>query len=87
MSSAADDLAGPRMELFSMLAMAAVHEMGVALMPRLLIEDELARAELIVACDRVLDAGRAYYLVVPERRAGHPGVACLREWLLEEAAR
>jgi DNA-binding transcriptional LysR family regulator len=84
--SVADDLAGPRLELFSMLAMAAVHEMGVALVPRLLIEEELARGELVVACDRPLDAERAYYLVVPERRAGHAGVLRLREWLLEEVA-
>ena len=82
--SVADDLAGPRLELFSMLAMAAVHGMGVALIPRLLIEEELARGELVVACDQPLDAQRAYYLVVPERRAAHPGVQRLHEWLIEE---
>lgn len=81
------DLAGPRMELFSMLAMAAVHEMGVALMPPLLIEEELARGDLVVACDRPLHGERAYYLVVPERRAEHPGVTRFREWLLQECAR
>ena len=80
------DLTGPRMELFSMLAMAAVHDMGVALMPPLLIEEELARGDLVVACDRPLHGERAYYLVVPERRAEHPGVTRFREWLLQESA-
>jgi len=83
--SAVDALAGPRLELFSMLAMAAVHAMGVALIPRLLIEEELACGDLVVACDRPLHGERAYYLVVPERRAGHLGVVCFRESLLEEA--
>ena len=37
-------LAGPRYEVFSMTAAAAIAGMGVALMPRLLVEEELAQA-------------------------------------------
>ena len=40
-------LSGPRYELFSMTAQAAIHGLGVALVPRLLIEPELARGELV----------------------------------------
>lgn len=79
------DSAGPRYELFSMLAMAAAHGMGLALMPTLLIEAELARGELVVACDAPLRGERAYYLVTPERKAGDPLVTRLREWIVAEA--
>lgn len=79
------DLDGPRFELFSMLAVAAANGMGVALMPALLIEAELRRGELVVACDRPLHGGRSYHLVVPERKAGSPALARFREWLVDEA--
>lgn len=79
------DLDGPRFELFSMLAVAAAHAMGVALMPRLLIEAELARGELVIACDRPMHGGRAYHLVIPERKAGNPALERFRDWLVEQA--
>ncbi len=44
----AHDMSGPRYELFSMLAQAAMHGMGVALIPPFLIQDELADGRLIV---------------------------------------
>ena len=58
-------LAGPRYELFSMIAVAAAHGLGVALMPPMLIEAELARGELVVACPQPLRGERSYYLVTP----------------------
>ncbi len=75
--------AGPRYELFSMQAAAAMGGLGVALMPTLLVQDELARGVLAVACARPLKAQRAYYLVqpqVPER----PALAVFREWVLRQ---
>jgi len=77
---------GPRYELFSMLAMAATHGMGVALMPLLLIRGELARGELVVACPRPLGDERAYYLITPETSAGNPALERFRSWVLQEAA-
>jgi DNA-binding transcriptional LysR family regulator len=79
------DSAGPRYELFSMLAMAAAQGMGLALIPPLLIEAELARGELVVACDRPQRGERAYYLVMPERKVGDPLVERLRHWIVAEA--
>ena len=81
----ARDLDGPRFDLFSMLAVAASRGMGVALMPAMLIEAELARGELVVPCDRPLHGGRSYHLVVPERRAASTALAHLRDWLVEQA--
>ncbi len=74
-------LAGPRYELFSMTVAAAVHGMGVALVPRLLIEQELAAGQLVQACAHVLAPERAYYLVTPEHDAGKPALADFLAWL------
>ena len=79
-------LAGPRYELFSMTVAAAVHAMGVALVPRLLIAHELASGQLVQACAHALIAERAYYLVTPEHRDGKPALEALQAWLVQQAA-
>jgi LysR family glycine cleavage system transcriptional activator len=78
-------LSGPRYELFSMTAAAAAHGLGLALVPRLLIEAELARGELVVACERALEGERAYYLVTPERVDERPAMTRFVAWLLSAA--
>ena len=70
-------LDGPRYELFSMLAVAAASGMGVALIPPMLIEDELARGELVVACRQPLKGSRAYYWMTPLVAEGAPMPAAL----------
>jgi DNA-binding transcriptional LysR family regulator len=81
------DMAGPRYELFSMLAQAAIHEMGVALSPPFLIRRELAEGRLVVALDQALtDDDRAYYLIVPERKSESAALNAFRDWLVTEAA-
>ena len=75
-------LDGPRYELFSMLAVAAAHGMGVALIPPLLIEDELARGDLVVACRAPLGGERrAYYLVSPASQAPSPALSAFTAWI------
>ena len=59
-------LAGPRYEQFSMAAAAAAQGLGVALVPRLLIEPELRRGELVIAHPLALASQRGYYLVQPQ---------------------
>lgn len=76
---------GPRYELFSMSATAAAHGLGVALVPRMLVEDDLARGDLVIACDRSLQGSRGYYLVSPERRDPPAALALFRDWLVERA--
>jgi DNA-binding transcriptional LysR family regulator len=77
-------LDGPRYELFSMLAVAATHGLGVALIPPLLIEAELASGELVVACARPLRGERGYYLVSPAQ-AQPPVLAVFSKWLQDTA--
>lgn len=78
-------LSGPRYEQFSMTAAAAAHGMGLALVPRLLIEAELARGELVVACDQPLLGERSYYLVSPEQADARPAMQIFQKWLLQIA--
>ena len=78
-------LSGPRYELFSMTATAAIHGLGVALVPRLLVEAELARGDLVVACDLPLRGERAYYLVAPLRDEEPATLVIFRQWLLAAA--
>lgn len=80
--SCAGDMAGPRFELFSMLAEAAMHDMGVALIPPFLIQEELASGRLVVAWPHAQASDRAYYLIVPERKADDPAVLAFRRWLV-----
>lgn len=83
----AQPLAGPRLELFSMLAVAAAHGMGVALMPTMLIADELARGELTVALAQPMSGARSYWLVMPDGHEPRPALAAFARWLQQRAAR
>jgi DNA-binding transcriptional LysR family regulator len=77
-------LDGMRLELFSMLAVAASQGLGVALVPPMLIEQELARGDLIVACPQPLRGNRAYYLVTPALAADaqpSPALRVFSQWL------
>lgn len=80
-------LSGPRYELYSLTAAAAAEGLGLALVPRLLIEPELARGELVVACPRPLKSGRSYWLVLPERGPERPALASFAAWLRRQARR
>ena len=80
------DLGGPRYELFSMLAQAAAHGMGVALIPPFLIQRELADGRLVPAHPAALHSSdRAYYLMIPERKAESAALRAFRDWLLQVA--
>lgn len=78
-------LAGPRYELFSMQAAAAEAGLGVALMPTLLIQEELASGRLAVACRRPLKGQRGYYLVQPEAMQ-RPALEVFKDWLKAQVA-
>ncbi|WP_314408634.1 LysR family transcriptional regulator [Pseudomonas kuykendallii] len=81
----AGDLGGPRYELFSMLAQAAEHAMGVALIPPFLIQRELAEGRLVIAKEHACLSDKAYYLMIPERKVESAALIAFRDWLLEQA--
>jgi LysR family glycine cleavage system transcriptional activator len=67
---------------FAMLSAAAIAGLGVALLPTFFVADELNQGKLV----RVAPPRRtkdAYYLVVPEGKAGLPHVTAFVQWILE----
>ncbi|WP_247269502.1 MULTISPECIES: LysR family transcriptional regulator [Pseudomonas] len=79
------DMTGPRYELFSMLAQAAMHDMGIALIPPFLIQRELAEKRLVVANPNALSSIKAYYLMIPERKVESASLKAFRDWLVNQA--
>ena len=75
-------LAGARYEQFSMTAAAAACGMGVALVPSLLIEAELARGELVIANPLPVPGERYYYWVQPLGVTERVPAQALLNWLL-----
>ena len=80
-------MAGPRMELFSMLAEAAAQGLGVALLPRLLVERELASGRLQQVLNHPYLSQRSYYLIYPPEKADSPVLRAFGGWLVEAASR
>jgi DNA-binding transcriptional LysR family regulator len=79
------DMSGPSYELFSMLAEAAIHGIGIALIPRLLIDDELQRGVLVQAATHEYLSDRSYYLIYPERKSDNPVLTVFRDWIAAQA--
>lgn len=73
-------------EHFLMLAQASAAGAGIALIPRFLIETELADGSLVCPLPIPLESERAYYLVLPASRPLSAELQRFRAWLLAEAA-
>lgn len=76
---------GQRYELFSMLVEAARAGLGIALMPRFFVLNELANGELVIPSDISLRNEKGYYLVYPEYKQGSLLLEVFRHWLLRMA--
>lgn len=81
------DMTGPRYELFSMLSQAAMHDMGIALIPPFLIQRELGEKQLVIANPQALTSSKAYYLMIPERKVESASLRAFRDWLVDQAQR
>jgi DNA-binding transcriptional LysR family regulator len=74
---------GPSFELTSHLIQAVKADIGIGLVPRILVTDELAKGELI-SLDLPFASQRSYYLAYPPRNEGLPSLQAFRAWLLEQ---
>lgn len=74
---------GPQFEMTSHLIQAVSAGMGIGLVPRVLVEDEL-RAGTLVEPVKVHSelSGNAYYLVVASNRESYPPFTLFRDWLV-----
>ncbi|MDR6290801.1 MULTISPECIES: transcriptional regulator GcvA [Inquilinus] len=74
---------GPTLEHFYMVIQAAIAGLGIALLPRLLVEDEIQRRALIVPYDVRVTGPGAYYVVSPKAKAELMRVRAFRRWIIE----
>lgn len=74
---------GPSFELTSHLIQAVRAGIGIGLVPRILVADELASGELI-GLDLPFASQRSYFLTYPPRNEVLPSLQAFRAWLLEQ---
>jgi LysR family glycine cleavage system transcriptional activator len=78
--------AGQRFEHFYMIIQAAVAGLGVALLPRILISDDLTSRRLVVALDEPFMSRDVYWLIYPDSKRHDLKLAAFRRWLISESA-
>lgn len=73
---------GPAFGHFFMTLQAAMEGRGVALLPRILVEGDLASGSLVIPFEAAAESSGAYYLLCRERQWGFPKIRAFRQWLL-----
>lgn len=73
---------GPRFDSFYDAIHAAICGCGVALVPDVLVREELNHGDLKLAWNHKLDKNWAYYMVHPSNKTGVPHVKILMDWIL-----
>ncbi len=76
---------GPRFDQFSMVSEAAASGLGAALVPRFLVEEELASGRLVELFPMPLSTRSAYFLVRPESKGRSALLQAFGDWLVAEA--
>lgn len=77
---------GPAFEHFFLSIAAAESGMGLALVPRLFIADELARGRLVEPLAIVVERSESYWIGHAPGRERDPVIATFKSWLTAEAA-
>ncbi|RTZ45564.1 LysR family transcriptional regulator [Candidimonas sp. SYP-B2681] len=77
---------GTGLDQVSIIVRAVMADMGVAVLQRSLILDEINAGRVVVPFDIPVSLDRGYVLCCPQQRKDHPALRAFREWLLEAAA-
>lgn len=78
-------LPGTVHDQFTTINQAALHGLGVALLPNYLIEQDLATGNLVAACANAMETTGAYYLVWPKIKSDDNNLRHFRHWLASQA--
>ena len=70
---------------FATITQAAMHGLGVALMPDYLVEQDLATGRLVALHPAPTETRGAYYLVWPTSKSNAPALRKFRDWLATKA--
>jgi DNA-binding transcriptional LysR family regulator len=76
-----------RYGFYALVLRAAITGLGLALVPRALVADELRRGELVNPVGLGCQSRQAYHFTVPAAGCPSPSLLAFREWLLDEARR
>lgn len=77
---------GMLFDQFAPMTQAAIHGLGVALLPEFLADPEIAEGRLRPIGPGRVSGGGSYWLVWPEARAAYPPLMAFRDWLGRETA-
>lgn len=80
-----DPLPGTLHDQFATISQAALHGLGVALLPQYVVEQDLATGRLVAAYPDAVETVGAYFLVWPRARGGDPSLRTFRHWLAGQA--
>ena len=81
------DVPGMHFDQFAVAAQAANSGLGIALLPRFLILDELSRGDLVeaIAQPQPIESAERYYLAWPASRNSYPPLQAFRQWICTAA--
>jgi len=82
----ANPMGGARYELLSMLMEAAKAGLGIILVPRFFVSNELSSGQLVCPCPHALPDKRLYYLIYPDDEIESTPYRLFRNWLCKQAA-
>lgn len=82
-----ESIKGMAFDQFATAAQAAKNGLGLALLPRFLIERELAKGELIPANSSLQQSEQAYFLVWPKNKSDFPPLVSFKNWIVSTSCK
>lgn len=80
-----DVWSGPRFDHFYMIMQAAIAGLGVALLPRLLVSEDVSAGRLVIPFESKYIGSDSYCLVYPAHKKSDSKLELLRDWLISES--
>ena len=80
-----EPLQGHMYQNYAMIAQAAAAAVGIALLPRYLLDDDIATDRLEIIGSEFANLKTSYHLILPETRASSNAIQTFSKWLIAEA--